>query len=71
MLQLRSPMKYLAPEKGQFRAFKTYWKFNTYMIGYNTCVGKLCELDALVFQVTNRLIEDFATEEAIHGVFQD
>ena len=45
------------------------------MTGLNTCVRKLCELDALVFQITNWLMhntrEDCVTEETIHAFFLD
>ena len=34
-------------EEAIFRLSQTCWKSNTYIIGFNTCVGRLCDLDAL------------------------
>ena len=42
-----------------FRLFQTCWKLSSYMTGLNTCVRKLCELDALVFQITNWLMHKY------------
>ena len=42
-----------------FRLFQTCWKLSSYMTGLNTCARKLCELDALVFQITNWLMHKY------------
>ena len=42
-----------------FRLFQTCRKLSTYMTGFNICVRKSCELDALVFQICNWLMHKY------------
>ena len=59
MLQLGSSLKKHVLQREQFSDFSKVLEIEYLHIGFNTCVRKLCELDAPVFQIINLLMHKY------------